>query len=160
MSLLERIEHVRDARAWEGEIPITNRYTAGPAGERFFHEIKDNGRLVGTRCPTCDLLYVPPRLYCEQCFAHLDEWVDVRNCGRVHTFTVVHVGLDGQPLDEPRILAFVRIEDTDGGLVHYLDEVEPEDVCIGMCVEPVFRPKTERKGSILDIAYFRPCQCE
>lgn len=160
MGLLERFEHVRDARVVEGELPISSRYTAGPAGERFFREIQENGKLWGTHCPACDLLYVPPRLYCEQCFAHLDEWVEVSNCGRVHTFTVIHVDLDGQPLAEPRILAFVRIEGTDGGLVHYLDEVEPDEVGIGMCVEPVFKEKAERKGGILDIAYFRPCQCE
>jgi uncharacterized OB-fold protein len=29
-------------------------------------------------------------------------------------------------------------------------------VCIGMPVEAVFKDQAERKGSILDIAYFRP----
>ena len=156
MSLLYRVEHLRDAIAWEGEIPITSRYTVGLAGERFFREILENGKFLATRCPECDFTYVPPRLYCEQCFAHLEEWVEVPSTGRVHTFTIVHVDLDGNPLPEPRIMAFVRLDGTDGGLVHFLGEVEPDQVCIGMCVEAVFKDKAERKGSILDVAYFRP----
>jgi len=158
MSLMYRIQHLRDALAWEGEIPISSRYTVGIAGERFFREILENGRLMGTRCPECDLTYVPPRLYCERCFAHLDEWVEVPSTGRVRTYTVVHVDLDGNPLDEPRILAFIQLDGTDGGLVHYLGEVDPDQVCIGMCVEAVFKEKAERKGGILDIAYFRPVE--
>lgn len=156
MSLMYRIQHPRDALAWEGEIPISSRYTVGIAGERFFREIKDNGRLMGTYCPECDITYVPPRLYCERCFAHLEEWVEVAHTGRVHTFTVVHVGLDGEPLPEPRVVAFVRLDGTDGGLVHYLGDVEPGEVYVGMPVEAVFKDKGERRGSILDIAYFRP----
>jgi hypothetical protein len=41
-------------------------------------------------------------------------------------------------------------------LVHALDEVEPEDVYLGMRVEAVFRERDEREGSINDIKYFRP----
>lgn len=156
MSLLYRIEHPRDALAWEGDIPITSRYTMGLAGERFFREIKEKGQLTATRCPACDLTYVPPRLYCERCFARLEEWVDAPATGWVHTFTVVHIDLDGQPLPQPRAMAFVLLDDTDGGLVHFLGEVEPDEVYTGMRVEAVFKKKAERTGSILDILHFRP----
>jgi uncharacterized OB-fold protein len=156
MSLFYRIEHARDALTWKGDMPITSRYTAGMAGERFFREIKDNAKLWGTRCTECDLVYLPARLYCERCFSQLEEWVEVSTSGHVHTFTVVHLDLDGNPLPEPQVMAFVRIDGTDGGLVHFLGEVEPDQVCIGLSVEAVFRPKKDRKGSITDIAYFKP----
>jgi hypothetical protein len=137
-------------------MPITSRYTVGLAGERFFREILENGRFMATYCAECDILYVPPRLHCEQCFTHLEEWVEAPATGQIHTFTVVHLDLDGNPLDEPRILAFVRLDGTDGGLVHFLDEVDSDDVYIGMDVEAVFKDKAERQGSIRDIAHFRP----
>ena len=35
-------------------------------------------------------------------------------------------------------------------------EVDPADIYIGMTVEIVFKDNSERKGSINDIAYFRP----
>lgn len=172
MSLLHRVEHMHDIRVWEGETPITSRYTAGLAGERFFREIQEHGRILGTRCAACDVTYVPPSLYCERCFAHLEEWVEVPSTGTVHTFTVLHLDLDGEVLEEPQVLAFVALDGSDpstgpsagsghrsgrrGGLVHFLGEVTPDEVEIGMPVEPVFKKKAERKGSILDIVYFKP----
>jgi uncharacterized OB-fold protein len=156
MALLERITKLEQVRAWEGDMPTQGRYTAGIAGEQFFREIQENGRFLGTVCTSCGIVYVPPRLYCERCFAHLEDWVEVPATGRVYTFAVVHLDLDGNPLPEPRIMAFVQLDGADGGLVHYLGEAEPEDVCVGTRVEAIFKDKGERRGSILDIAYFRP----
>jgi uncharacterized OB-fold protein len=45
---------------------------------------------------------------------------------------------------------------SEGGFLHKLGEVDPDDVRIGMAVEAVWKPLAERTGSILDIAYFRP----
>jgi uncharacterized OB-fold protein len=156
MPLLHRIEHARDALTWEGDMPTQGRYTAGIAGERFFREIQEKGRFLGTVCTSCGIVYVPPRLYCERCFAHLEEWMEVPGTGRVYTFTIVHLDLDGNRLAEPRIMAFVQLDGADGGLVHFVDEVDPDEICVGMAVEAVFKPEANRKGSILDIAHFRP----
>ncbi len=152
---LDSITQLAEATAWQGNIPIESLYTVGLAGERFFRQIKDKGRLIGTYCPQCDLTYVPPRLYCQRCFDQLDE-VEVSTQGAVRTYTALYLGLDGQPLDEPELLAFVQLDGADGGLVHRLGEVSVEEVDIGLRVEAVFKPPEEREGSILDIEYFRP----
>jgi uncharacterized OB-fold protein len=152
MTLLERDPTA--PRSWRGDLPVTSRYTFGLAGERFFRAIKDEGRLLGTRCPHCERTYVPAMLYCERCLDQLDEWVDVGTTGEIHTFTLLFEDYDGSRLEEPQVAVFVRFGD--GGLVHRMGEVAPEDVEIGMQVEAVFKPKNERSGSILDIEYFRP----
>jgi uncharacterized OB-fold protein len=156
MAILEKVDKLHHAVAWKGDIPITSRYTAGIAGERFFREIKDKARFLGTRCEACDLTYVPATMFCERCFAELDQWVEVPNRGWVFTYTVLHRDLDDKPLDPPAVLAYVKLEGTDGGLVHYVGEIDPEDLCIGMEVEAVFKEAAEREGSILDIEYFQP----
>lgn len=156
MAILEKVDKLHQAIAWQGEIPITNRYTAGVAGERFLREIKDHARILGTRCPDCDLVYVPAALFCERCFAQLDEWLEVSSQGRVFTFTVLFRDLEDRPLDPPAVLAYVKLNGSNGGLVHYLGEVEPDQVFIGLEVEAVFKEASEREGSILDIRYFRP----
>jgi uncharacterized OB-fold protein len=140
--------------AWRGELPLRSRYTYGIAGERFFRALKDKGQILGTRCPRCDIFYVPGRAFCERCLGKLDEWTDVGTHGEVHTFTVLHANPDGSFREAPEVIALVRLGD--GGLVHLLGEIAPEDVTIGMRVEAVLRPSTERQGSIRDIAYFRP----
>ncbi len=156
MSLIERITRLDQVKAWYGNIPIESRYTAGVAGEKFLRAIKDKGVIMGANCPGCQLTYVPPRLFCERCFAQLEEWVEVGSQGAVETYTVLHVDLDGNPLEEPKIVALVNIDGTHGGLVHFLGEVELDELYIGLPVEAVFKPKKEREGSILDIRYFKP----
>jgi uncharacterized OB-fold protein len=140
--------------AWQGDLPVANRYTFGLAGEKFFRTLKDEGRILGTYCPDCDHTYVPATIFCERCLGKLDEWVDVGTQGEVVTFTFLNVGLDGTELEEPEIIAFVSF--ADGGIIHHLGEIELEKVEIGMTVEAVFKPKKERVGSILDIKYFKP----
>jgi uncharacterized OB-fold protein len=156
MALLDKVDKLGKAIAWQGDIPITSRYTAGIAGEKFLRTIKDDARIVGTHCSQCDLTYVPAAMFCERCFAELDEWVEVASQGTVFTYTVLHRDLDDQPLEAPVVLAYVKLENSDGGLVHYLGEVDPAAVFIGMPVEAVFKEPGERVGSILDLRYFRP----
>ncbi|MBM4444129.1 MAG: Zn-ribbon domain-containing OB-fold protein [Chloroflexi bacterium] len=138
------------------DVKLYGQYTYGIAGERFFREIKDNGRIMGTRCQKCQLVYLPPRIYCERCFAELKEWVEVEGKGRVHSYTAVHVDLDGNRLNEPILMAIVEFPGIYGGFVHKLGEIEPRDVRIGLKVEVVLKREEEREGSILDIEYFKP----
>lgn len=152
MSPLKRDIHAPDA--WPGALPVTSRYTFGLAGERFFRAIKEEGKIYGSRCATCEITYVPGRQFCERCMDELNEWLDVGTQGEVHTFTLLYENLDGSTREEPEIVAFVRIGD--GGIVHRLADVNHEEVTIGMTVEAVFKPKSKRQGSILDIQHFRP----
>jgi uncharacterized OB-fold protein len=156
MTLLERDPNAPSA--WMGEMPVTSRYTFGLAGERFFRTIKEEGRILGTRCHRCEHIYVPATIFCERCLGELDEWVDVGIDGEVHTYTLLYENPDGTRQDRPELVAFVRLGD--GGLVHRLGEVEPEAVFIGLPVQAVFKPASERKGSILDIVHFRPLDAE
>ncbi len=153
---LDKVTQVAQTKPWYGDIPVYGQYTFGIAGEKFFREIKDNGRIMGTKCEKCNLVYVPPRIYCERCFSELKEWLEVPNRAVVHTFTISYVDLDGNRLAEPVVLAMVKFDGIYGGLIQRLGEVKPEEVRIGMPVEIVFKPKARRTGSILDIKYFRP----
>lgn len=156
MALLEKVDKNIAARAWQGEIPVQGRYTYGLAGEKFFREIMENGRLLGTHCPECDYTYVPPTFYCERCFAKLEEWVEVGPEGTVQSFTVLLVAPDGSPLEEPDILALIQLDGADSMVVHRLGKVGLDELAIGMRVKAVFKPKKEREGSILDIVHFVP----
>ena len=152
MTLLKR--DPKAPAAWLGNLPVTNRYTYGLAGERFFRAIKDDGQILGTHCPQCDWLYVPAVTFCEHCLEETTDWVDVGTSGEVHTFTLLYENYDGSRRETPEVVAFIQLGD--GGLVHRLGEVDPEEVEIGMLVEAVFKPKSKRTGSITDIEYFRP----
>jgi uncharacterized OB-fold protein len=156
MAITEKVDKMHQAIAWEGKLPLTSRYSAGIAGERFFRAIKDEAKFMGTRCEACDLVYVPATLFCERCFSELEEWVEVATRGHVFTYTVLFRDLNDEPLEEPQVLAYVKLHGADGGLVHYIGETEKNLVYIGMEVEAVFKDGSEREGSILDVKHFRP----
>ena len=140
--------------AWRGELPVSSRYSAGLAGERFLRALKEEGAILGSHCEECEITYVPGRQFCERCMEELSEWNDMGTQGEVHTFTLLFVNLDGSPRDEPEVVAFIQFGD--GGIVHRVTEVDLETLEIGMPVEAVFKPKAKREGSILDIQHFKP----
>lgn len=156
MSLIERIGSVGDAKVWYDNMPLESEYTVGIAGERFLRAIKDQGVFLGTVCPACGLTYIPPTMYCERCFAQLDEWAEVGTRGSVYTYTVLTRSLADTSMDQPGVLALIRFDGAHGGIVHRLGEIDPADVEIDMPVEAVLKPQKEREGSILDIRYFKP----
>ena len=157
MAHTERLQNTTDVGYWTGAIPLEYVYTYGRAGEAFFKSLKDKGKFLGARCEKCDITYVPPRTYCEKCFARLeDSYVQVGTSGTVHTYTVLYKNLDGSAKKDPVIMALVRLDGTDGGVVHYLGGVKPEQVYIGMPVKAILKPQKERVGAITDIKYFKP----
>lgn len=152
MSLLMRDS--RSPEKWYGDFPVTNRYTFGLAGEKFYRSLKDDGKIMGTYCPNCDHTYVPAAIFCERCFAELCDWVDVGIIGELHTFTLLYVNLDGSIKNEPQVIGFVKMGD--GGLIHLIGEIHPEEIQIGMQLRAKLKPKKDRVGAISDIEYFYP----
>jgi len=153
---LDKIGDPREIRHWPGHMETDYVYTLGVAGERFFREIKEKGRIMGAKCERCGVVFVPARMYCERCFEKLEDWVDVGKRGVIHAFTVAYIDMDGCRLKEPTVYAVVKMDGAEGGLVHKLGEVNPEEVEIDMVVEAVFKPKAQREGSLNDIKYFKP----
>lgn len=154
---MERISKPTEINHWLGHMEVDHyHYTAGLAGERFFTALRDEGKLLGSRCARCEITYIPPRIYCERCCAELTEFIDVGLRGRVRSFTIARIDREGQPLEEPETRALISFGDETTDLLHLLGEVEPDELCIGMEVEAVLKPKREREGKITDILYFRP----
>lgn len=144
-----------DVTSWRGDMEAFYVYTAGVAGDRFFRELRRNERLMGTYCPTCDVTYLPPRIYCEECFTELTEWEEVANKGVVAAFTVAHVNDKGERLPEPVVWALVRFPGVRGGLLHFV-HLPVGEVQDGLEVEAVLKPRDQREGSITDILHFKP----
>lgn len=154
--MAEKPATTADVTLWEDAIAYQSVYTTGPIGERFLKELRDNSRIMGTRCTRCKHIYVPARLFCPLCFQQLEEWVDVGLRGTVYSFTSATTGPSGEKLGTPQLYALIRMRKAEGGFLHKLGEVGRRPIRIGMNVEAVFKDKSERVGSILDIDYFKP----
>jgi uncharacterized OB-fold protein len=153
--VLEKIVSLDEIRRWEGDLPVRHRYTPGVAGETFFTALRDRGVVLGSRCSNCDYTYVPARMFCERCFAHLHADTEVGPGGELVTFTILFEGIEGDPLELPETLAAVRLDGADAVLIHRVLNLTDEPLEIGERVEVVMRQEPDRTGSILDIEGFR-----
>jgi len=156
MPILEKIVKSEDAKHWADSIPLEFHYTAGVAGEEFLRELKDNGRLIASKCPKCKNSYVPARMYCATCFVETKDRHNITSQGEVYSFAVVDRDRSGKKLTKPAVIALVKFQGTKGGIVHLLDVESPKEASIGMKVAPVLRERSERTGSLSDILVFKP----
>jgi uncharacterized OB-fold protein len=132
-------------------------WDAGVAISRYLAELR-NGRIIGSKCPSCRRIVVPPRVVCEWCWEPMTEWVYLEDTGTVNTFSICYIRWDASRAKDPQIPAVVEIDGASkgAGILHLLDEVDPGNVKIGMKVKAVWKPAEERTGAITDIKYFKP----
>ena len=147
MSTVEPIIHSR-TRRWK-----FTRY-AGHTGSRFLIELRDNKKIMGTKCPECNRVYVPAISFCYDCFKPINEWVEVSPEGTLIAYTMVYQSEPPYPVKTPFAYGIIKLDGADRGMVHIIGEVNPKNLKIGMRVQAVFKDK--RVGSILDIKYFKP----
>jgi uncharacterized OB-fold protein len=130
-------------------------WATGIAIGRFLRELKA-GRIVGTRCGNCGRVVVPPRIFCEWCFRKMEEWMYLPDTGTVNTFSVSYISTDTTRLKTPIIPAVIEIDEAShAGFLHVIGETKSEAVRIGMRVKAIWVEESKRKGSIMDIKYFK-----
>lgn len=154
MALKTKIHQTTGLGYTLGELPVKSLYTVGIAGENFFRTLMAKGELTGARCEQCDYVYVPPRIFCERCFARLTSDVTLSGKGTLRAVTRLYVGPDGSRLKEPRLVGLIALDGASSLFVHFLGEIEEPKV--GMRVQMVLKPKKARSGTITDIEYFKP----
>lgn len=129
-------------------------FDVGPTNGRFFAALRDEGRILATRCAACARVYVPPRINCHDCFAEMRDWIEVGPGGVLESFTVVRQPGMLQPAAPPYLLGLVRLDGADTALVHRLGGIEPAAARIGMRVRAMLAG--QRQGNIHDIRCFEP----
>ena len=142
---------------WRGNMQADYLYTSGVAGEKFFKHLKEKDTFLATKCKKCGKVFFPPRLYCEDCFVEIPEadWIEVPATGTVRLFTVATINTLGKKMEKPKVIALIDIDKTDGATLGIIktDDIE-RDFC-GIKVKAIFKPKTEREGTMKDILAFQ-----
>ena len=153
---VDKLNNIRELKHWHGDLNVEKYvFTVGEAGEAFFNGLKE-GKIIVSKCSKCGTMYLPPRGYCERCFSEIKEFVEIPSKGYVHTYTIQRKDKNGKSLEKPIAWALIKFPNVEGGLIHKLGEVNLEKLEIGLEVEPVFKPKEERRGHMSDILYFKP----
>jgi uncharacterized OB-fold protein len=125
----------------------------GTALRRMLAGMKD-AKLIGAKCPQCGMVYLPGSFICRKCQIEIDEEVEVSDHGEVMTFTIGYADVRGNPLDEPRAAAYVKLDGCDTWIMGVLEGAKLEDIHVGMRVKVNWAEN--RTGSLQDMAYFGP----
>ncbi len=129
---------------------------------RFWREIRQRYKGIGTECGVCNRVYFPPREVCPDCgrdsLGDMKER-EISGKGKVLTFTEVHEPMPDFEILSPYIMAIVEM-DEGVRMTGQLVGVEFEEVKNGMEVEAVLRKLGEESPSgIIYYGYkFRPCR--
>jgi uncharacterized OB-fold protein len=136
---------------------LTYQHTADEVTATFLRTLRDEGRLLGIRCPVCERVLAPPRPICDRDFCETSGWVELGSTGTLELFTIMHLVIDGLP-DPPYVLAYVRPEGADTAIPGFLEGVDLTStesalaqLSIGAAVEIGVRD--ERAGRITDIRF-------
>jgi hypothetical protein len=139
---------------YKSRISVPYHWWAGETASRFLVALRDEQKILGTRCAACNKTYLPPRKNCPLCFSASMEWMEVSNEGTVVTFTVARRQLASLPRKAPVIFAMIKLDGADTAILHYLDGVDPGRVKIGMRVKAKF--SKDRGARMQDIECFVP----
>ncbi|TFG00277.1 MAG: Zn-ribbon domain-containing OB-fold protein [Promethearchaeota archaeon] len=153
MTFLEKQTDPTAPLHWRGNMQADYLYPNGVAGDKFFKHIMQNDSFLATKCDECGKVLFPPRLYCEDCFIEIPEenWMEVPAEGTVRLFTVAKLNAHGKKLPEPKIMAMIDIDKTDGALLGVIKSNDSERDFTGARVRANLRPKDAREGTLKDI---------
>ena len=137
---------------------LTYTHSADPITATFLRTLRDEGRVLGIRCPVCERVLAPPRPICDRDFCETGGWVDLGMTGTLELFTIMYLAIDGLP-DPPYVLAYVRPDGADTAIGGFLEGVDLSSTEAALARLNIGAPVTielrdERHGRITDL-YFR-----
>jgi len=147
---------------WKTDLPY--RYSIGKLAVKFFEELKQNKKIMGSKCSKCGKVNFPPRAVCADCMVEMtiDDMVELSPKGTLEGFTVVNYPFTdpntGGMRPFPYGYALFKLDGADTYTMHFINETDYTKLKVGQRVEAVF--KEEREGNIGDILYYRVIENE
>lgn len=141
-------------------LDLKYEHAYGPHYGRLFDELATYRRIIGSLCPQCKNVLVPPREFCDVCFVRTAQYVDVADTGKIQAFSVIHLEFVGQTRKPPYVYTEIVLDGSATRLIHSIGGIDiskaQELLKIGMSVKAVWKAPEDCKGSLDDIEYFEP----
>ncbi len=126
---------------------------------RTWRERKAHYVLEATKCSKCGKIHYPPRIVCDNCRSRELVRIKLSGTGKVLTYTIQHVVLDGFRDYAPMIFAIIELEEG-VRILASLTDVTPKQIKPGLRVKAVLR-KIVEDGKLGLIRYgvkFKPLE--
>jgi len=132
-------------------LKINYRYTMG-GQSKFFIELMNNKKLLGTKCTKCGKIWMPPRINCSECYEPA-EWVEMKQTGTIDVSTIVWYTTSAFIKAIPYGIGFIRLDGADTAMLQgiFSESLIPSKVKKGKKVRAVFQK--ERKGKMTDFFF-------
>ncbi len=112
-------------------------------------------KLVGTECTECGYVCYPPKAACPRCGSREIREIHLPREGKVLTYTVLNVPVEGFESKVPLIIALVELGKA--RILTQLTDVEADEVYVGMPVEATIRKSPQIiEGATHYIIKFKP----
>jgi uncharacterized OB-fold protein len=144
---------VTELRTSETRLEFPYTRTVGPVVGGFLSGLRQH-RLMGIRRANGEVLVPPVEYDPDTGMALGGDLVEVGPEAAVVSWTWVAEPTSKHPLDHPFAFALLRLDGADAALVHVVDAAGPDEMAMGMRVQPRWR--AEPVGMITDIEAWEP----
>jgi uncharacterized OB-fold protein len=130
-------------------------HTAGETSSRFLRGFLER-KILGSRCPECDKVYVPMRGNCPICVSAMIREVELAHTGTITKFCIVNLPFAARNIEIPYVSASILLDGADVPIFHLIQEIPYDEIRIGMRVVAVWEEPQERIPGMESIMHFRP----
>ncbi|MFC1932767.1 Zn-ribbon domain-containing OB-fold protein [Chloroflexota bacterium] len=95
----------------------------------------EQGKVMTTRCKKCGTSYFPPKMDCPKCLLSDVEWFEIKNDGKLITYSTVNYGPSGFEDDAPYTIAIGEFEDGLRIFGRLSKDINEGDINIGMSLK-------------------------
>lgn len=102
------------------------KYFAGETASRFFAELRDSCRIMGTRSASGKVM-VPARSFSDADYLPATEWVETGPGGLLEVFSIVGAKFPGLP-EPPFVIGYVTLDGADTAVLNYVKGIDLSDL--------------------------------
>jgi uncharacterized OB-fold protein len=97
----------------------------------------EQGKVMTTRCKTCETIYFPPQVDCPKCLLSNMEWFEVKGNGKLLTYSTIKYGPLGFEDKAPYTLAVGEFEEGIKIFAILSQDIEEDEIEVGMSIKVV-----------------------
>lgn len=127
------------------KIVINYKYSLG-GQSKFFIELKNNKKILGTKCKKCGKVWMPPRINCSDCYEDTD-WIELKQSGEILVSTIVWFTTSAFIKNVPYAIGFIKLDGVDTAFNQgiFSENLIPSKIKKGKRVKAVFAKSREGK---------------
>lgn len=132
-------------------IAINYKYSLG-GQSKFFIEVMNNKKILGTKCTKCGKTWMPPRINCSDCYEPA-EWIEMKQIGTIQVSTIVWYTTSAFIKAIPYAIGYIKLDGAQTAFLQgiFSENLVPSKVKKGSRVKAVFLK--EREGKMTDFFF-------